>query len=298
MNLCNEKRDLMREPSPINLENSVILLREIPMLPEVAIEALNVARDPDSSMRDLAKVIERDASLSVGVLRLVNSPLYRISHTIETVDQAVVRLGMRECQNLIITVSMRSLFRKIPASRRQRCETLWRHGIMTATLCRRLNEELALGFQGQEFAGGLCHDIGRILLAFGAPAHCDFADPLDFNEPPDLLTREEQVLGTDHCRFGAWYSNLNELPEALTIPILYHHKPSESNGLTSLVTLVAVADKLANASHRGESPDLEAILAELHVQENQFEELLHGEKLSAIMDKTVAETDGAVGFTK
>ena len=51
------------------------------------------------------------------------------------------------------------LMKTLPFDEAQCRERLWRHGYMTAVICRHLNQELSLGFQGEEFTAGLMHDL-------------------------------------------------------------------------------------------------------------------------------------------
>lgn len=255
LNLLRKKNDLVdgRTPADI-LKGTVGNLNKLPMMPAAATKAMVIANDANAGLRDFAGIIERDPALATGILKLANSPLYRIGRAIESVDQAVVRLGLRECKNLIVAVGMRSLMKSSTPATRKQCETLWSHSFVTACIARRLNRSLELGYQGEEFSCGLTHDIGRMLIAIGAPDHFDAADPLDFQESPETLIREQNVLGTDHCFFGAWFANLNQLPASLVTTIQHHHDPAEAPGHHSLVGLVAVADHMANHLQRAE-PD-------------------------------------------
>jgi HD-like signal output (HDOD) protein len=167
----------------------------------------------------------------------------------------VVRLGLRECKNLIVAVGLRSLLRGTTPARKRQCETLWKHSFVTACLCRRLNKAMELGHQGEEFSCGLSHDLGRILIAIGAPDHFNAADPMDFDETGETLAREQSVLGIDHCTFGAWFANLNQLPGSLATTMQHHHEPAAAAHHKPLVCVVAVADHMANHLQRGNAGD-------------------------------------------
>ena len=247
-----------REPSggaggrPVlqTLLTAVGKLNRMPTLPVAATRAMNVAKDPNSSLAELAAVIERDPALAAGILKLANSALYRTFEGVLSLQQAVVRLGSRECQNLILAVGMRSLFLNMPPARQARYAALWRHSFLTGCLCRRLARVLGLPFEGEEFAAGLAHDIGRVLIGLGAPEHAEAADPMHFIEGPDVLLREEALLGTDHCHFGARFANVNSLPAPLISAVQFHHTPEWAQEHKPLVALVAVADHMANYFQR------------------------------------------------
>ena len=232
------------------LKGTIGQIGQLPMLPEAAHKAMAIVNDPRSSLAQFALVIEKDLALATGVLKLANSPLYRVGRAIDTVNQAVLRLGMRECQNLIIAVGMRSMFSKIPRAQKERCEGLWAHSFMTACLCRHLNKRLKFGYTGEEFACGLAHDFGRLLIVIAAPALSLSADPMDFTETPELLDHETAVLGTDHCYLGAWFANLNRLPPTILSAIQHHHTPLDATEHQNLVGMVATADDMANYIQR------------------------------------------------
>jgi len=85
-------------------------LRKLPLLPAVAQQAMAMANDKNATLRQFAGLIEKDITLSSSILKLANSSAFNWSQTIASVGQAVVRLGFRECQNLIIAASMGQLF--------------------------------------------------------------------------------------------------------------------------------------------------------------------------------------------
>jgi HD-like signal output (HDOD) protein len=232
------------------LKATVGTINRLPTLPEAATRAMGIAKDIDCSLGKLSAVIERDPALAAGILKLANSALYRATCGAGSVRQAVVCLGLRECQNVILAVGMRSLFRSVPRGHQPRFEALWRHSFLTGCVCRRLGAALGLSFEGEEFAAGLSHDIGRVLIALGAPDHAAAADPLDFVEGPEMLLREHAVLGTDHCYFGSWFANLNNLPAALVSAVQFHHEPESAKEHKPVVALVAVADHMANHVQR------------------------------------------------
>ncbi|MFQ5444434.1 MAG: HDOD domain-containing protein, partial [Nitrospinales bacterium] len=58
-------------------------------LPEIFFMINEVINDPDSSFGDVARVIGFDASLSVRLLKIVNSPFYSFPNKIETITHAM-----------------------------------------------------------------------------------------------------------------------------------------------------------------------------------------------------------------
>ncbi|HYV35827.1 MAG TPA: HDOD domain-containing protein [Gemmataceae bacterium] len=236
------------------LEDLLGELRNLPLMPATAQQAMALANEENASAKDLSALLERDVALASSILKLANSPVFNWGHAIESLNAAVVRLGLRECQNLILAVSMRNVFSKTDPATKGLCAVLWQHCFLTATLCRRLSRVFRLNYQGEEFAAGLLHDLGRILLAITIPDEFQRADPMDFLEDSDIQHRESQVLGTDHCQLGNLYAEHNGLPRGIQSVIRFHHQHEDDPDHRELSALVAMADHMANYLQRREDP--------------------------------------------
>lgn len=241
------------EATAARLEEKVLaLVDNMPTLPDTATRALELAKDPESKFADFARLIEADAAIATGILRVANSALYAGGLPAVKLQQAVVRLGMRQCQNVIVAIGMRSLFQRVADNTRRQCVVLWDHAYVVASLCRQINRAFRLGFDGEEFSAGLLHDLGRILLVLADVESFAQADGLDFREEAGFLKRERSLLGTDHCELGGWFGEHSKLPPALIEVMHCHHDPSQAAKAKGLTTLVATADHMANHLQRGE----------------------------------------------
>ena len=219
------------------------------MLPAIAIQALDIAKDPECGLWDFSSVVERDVTLAADILRMANSVMFG-GRPVMNLHKGVVRIGIRACKNLIIASSFSSMMKKLTLETEWIREMLWQHSFTTAVMSLTLNRTLKLGFQGEEFTGGLVHDIGRMLLATCYPESFTEIDLLDFDEGPEAIAREQAVLGTDHCEVGVWFTRKNMMPEPLVDVVRFHHAPERSRSNGRLVALVAMADHMSNYLQR------------------------------------------------
>ncbi len=222
---------------------------DISMLPEVATEAMLLCNDVECTPERLSKVIGKDVFLSTEMLAFANCSMYANGTTITNLNDAIVRLGLRKCSNLIVASGTASLLNKMPLETAWVRDILWEHSFLTARVASILNKTLRLRFQGEEFSAGLLHDFGRLLLAVSVGERFSVADPLSFGDEADALKKEFEVLGTDHCRYGAWLAHVSGLPTCLIDVIRWHHHdavPLESAESEPLIRLVAAADHIAN----------------------------------------------------
>ncbi len=225
------------------------------MLPDIAVKALAMARDPNCSIREFSSVIEHDAKLATEILRITNSAFYAARSPILNLKQAVTRLGFAHCRNVILAASLGSAMRRLPLAEAWMQLVLWRHSVLTGVIAMALNKHFNLGFIGEEFTAGLIHDVGRSLFGVVSPTNFATADPLDFEEEGDFLQRERDILRTDHCELGAWFMAHNKLPEPLVEVVRLHHSPAEAGENQKLVAIIAVADHMANYLQRQGAAD-------------------------------------------
>lgn len=184
--------------------------------------------------------------MSTSLLKLVNSSFYGGASKISNLATAVTRLGMRDTRNLILAVGVRSVFRNMPKDQADERDRLWRHSSLTAVLCGQINEKMGLGFNGEEFAAGLAHDLGRIMLAVGFPDVFAKLAKARFIDEGKLIVEEQRMLGFTHCDLGSWLANVWNLPGDLVDAIQYHHDPVSAGPHAVLSAVVCIAEEMAN----------------------------------------------------
>lgn len=99
-----------------------------PLLLPRLMQAIN---DDDVSRRTLGGIIASDPALAGSLLRLANSPFYRISHEpIESVDRAVAVLGIEGIRSLVVAALMQPVFGISAAGFAQFGEVTWEHTML------------------------------------------------------------------------------------------------------------------------------------------------------------------------
>ncbi|MCA9184304.1 MAG: HDOD domain-containing protein [Pirellulaceae bacterium] len=217
-----------------------------PLLSDVAAKAIVIAENPTSSVRDITLVIESDPSLAMRILRIANSVLYSPATPILSLENAIARIGFRECTSIIYASCIARMLEKSTLADEWTRTVLRDHAFSTAILSRHLNELLSLGYQGEDFTCGLLHDLGRILIASYSPSIFQAGDDLTFGDESMQVTHEDRLWGSNHCEVGAVFVARSGLPAAAVDVIRHHHAPAEEPH-PPLVTLVAAADHAANS---------------------------------------------------
>lgn len=104
--------------------------------PAIALQILNLVASPDAQVSELAGLVSRDPALSAGALSVANSAVYRGVQELETVREAVARLGVVELGRVATAVSARTLFsprsRAEQAAFGERWNALFGHAVAVA----------------------------------------------------------------------------------------------------------------------------------------------------------------------
>ncbi|MEF3192577.1 MAG: HDOD domain-containing protein [Campylobacterales bacterium] len=69
-------------------------IKSLPPLSESVIEIQRLCTNPDSSLQDISRIVEKDPMLTANILKAANSPLYGFSREVTSVAQAVSLFGM------------------------------------------------------------------------------------------------------------------------------------------------------------------------------------------------------------
>ncbi len=82
----------------------------LPTLPEIAIKIRETADDPEVNLTLMAQVIAQDPALSARMIKVANSAFMGRSVKVETLNQAVTRIGLRQIKNIATAIAMEQLF--------------------------------------------------------------------------------------------------------------------------------------------------------------------------------------------
>ena len=109
-------------------------------IPKVAHKVMAIVEDPQSSMQDLADIITLAPSLTANILKLCNSGYIGLSQKVESVQQAIVYLGMDQIVNLVVmSGGAESINTKQDGYDLDEGE-LWRYSVSSALLTKELAE--------------------------------------------------------------------------------------------------------------------------------------------------------------
>ncbi len=210
----------------------------LPVLPKIVQEIETLFRQPDTTIEDLAKVIERDAVVSVKVLATANSPFYRTGSQIKTIRETIPRLGFKETRNLVLTIANKSLYQVKNRLFKQYFEKLWKHSLVSANCSKAIAE--AKGYKNSElfYTAGLFHDIGKTVLFRFLSDVFPKNNPFNENEIIDAAERYSNKMGNIVLKH--W-----EFPMKFVNAIITPHNQNVKDGANKVSLAIDTANILA-----------------------------------------------------
>ena len=260
-----------------DLENDKLVL---PTLPEVALKVRDTLEDENSSLIDVAKIINSDAALAARMIQVSNSPLLRASNPIESVEAAVTRMGSNMIRNLVTSMVMEQMFQATSDVTDKRLRKIWEHSTEVAAISHALTSQFTKLQPEQAMLAGLVHDIGALPILSRAEDY------------PDLLEDEEtldRIISNVHTTIGAEILRKWNFPEEL-ISVAEDHEDlqRDSKNGPDYVDIVIVANlqSLIDSNHPHTKVDWSTVPA--------FEKLGLQTDVSVVdMDETNANIEAA-----
>jgi putative nucleotidyltransferase with HDIG domain len=221
-------------------------ITDLPTLPTVAMAVNRMLQDVDSPIDQLVALLERDQSMVLKILRLVNSSFYGFKSRITSLRHAVTLMGYTTVQHAVVTVAVIDCLKIKATLKGFDISCFWTHSIGTAVMCRHLAARTRLAAPDEAFTAGLVHDIGKVVLANHFPDVFVSLMEAASTEKSNFHTAESRRDTYPHNLIGGNLARRWMLPEALILAIRNHHGGMAPTIGGTLPGLVAVADTLVN----------------------------------------------------
>jgi len=209
---------------------------KLPSLPDVALRIQQAFEDNLVTAETVGVIIQSDPVITAKMIMVANSALYGGRAPIETLQQAVVRLGLENTRKLVMAYAVSELFKGETSEMKSHMHAVWKHSQHVASLCRLLAGELD-GFDVEQAQlAGLVHDIGEVAILQYAQQYEELRD-----NPEKLLetvkSMRPQITGMmlEQWKFGPefvsvgegceeWFRNPTDQPDLCDLVLIaqYH----------------------------------------------------------------------------
>ncbi len=237
-------------------EEVLAMVGTIPTFPSAVSQLMKQLKDPDSDLEEIASTISGDPGLCAQVLRMANSPLYRLgfsSPTTLSISRAVQLLGRKVMESAVVSYALRGMIRHSSLAEK----LLWEHAVACAVISAEVVRLMGSKNVETAYVCGLLHDVGKMMMCLRFPEdmHAILEDqynqPLDEDSVLSSVAMERERLGIDHSRVGAVCLNVWQCGEEAAVACAYHHRPKDAGGRSVWPAVVRLADLLCHKMEYG-----------------------------------------------
>lgn len=264
----------------------------IPTLPVIINKLNNVIYNPQTSAKEVSKILSMDPALSSKILRIVNSAFYGLPNRITSITHAIIMLGFNAVKNIAISSSVLDVFKK-EAENVELLKDIWRHSIGVASASKVIAKNLGQIVLDEFFMSGLLHDIGYIaLFVYQYEKFLEFMDKCNSSNDSAIVI-EKSIFGYDHQEVGGYLFQKWNMPRLLEEAVSFHHIPLLAREHNFAVNIICVADNIARALSLGSAGDIYVY----SVPEELVETLnLNNLNWEAVFNDTIKEYNAALVF--
>jgi HD-like signal output (HDOD) protein len=235
---------------------------QVPAKPQILIDIQKLMAEDEPNIDKIALLISNDVGLSSAILKVINSPLYGVNRKVSKIKHAVMALGLRGVNGLVIALLLKS---SIQGSSSISLERFWDNAIDIANAMSFIGGEIGSKIPVDTlYSIGLFHNCGMPILALKYNNYNDLlaeASVLALNS----LELEEQHYNTNHAVLGYYVATSWNLPSEICQIILRHHEVDYLDEITdsteqlAFAILKAAENLIEQTRRQSVTPDWESV---------------------------------------
>ncbi len=213
--------------------------------PNIYFELQKIVDDPHKSMADAAFIIEKDASLSIRLLKIVNSAFYGFPSKITSIDRAINLIGAKELQNITLSTIVIERFSNLPDELLS-MHDFWARNLRCGLIAQEIDNYTGKQYSDSSFVCGILHNIGQLIFYRRIPELAKKVSMLTHEHENitdiDEINIETNVIGFDHYQTGAALTRLWKLPDIITKSIELHTATDTTDKFSKIARIIKLAD--------------------------------------------------------
>jgi putative nucleotidyltransferase with HDIG domain len=236
-----------------DIRKRVAAIKSTPAIPAVFLPLLDLLNMPSERVKveDVVKLVSYDNTISMQCLRVAGSPLFGLARTPQSIRAAVISLGLRRVQTILLTCCLGQAF----STKKWAMDptVFWSHSLGCAMVCRKFSDKLGSMDGDKAYMAGLLHDIGFMVNCMAFSTDFAAAMKLAVDEQIPLHLAEFSIMGFTHCETGAALAEKWNLNDDIVHVIAHHHNvdKEDKDRVQPLVALVHLSDLLCRVRGLG-----------------------------------------------
>jgi diguanylate cyclase (GGDEF)-like protein len=210
--------------------------KRLPSPPGTALRVLELCRDDQAGIKEIADAIAPDPALSARLLKFANSAATGLKREVMSVREAVLLMGVRSVKLAALGFSLASPDRKSSCAGFD-LQQYWREACAAAVIAKTLARQPYQAEPEEAFTAGLLARIGRLALSQGIPE--EYARAMEAVAAGTPLHEAEVLaVGVDHAEFGAELLSDWSIPEMLVEAVRHQIRPEHAEGKSQTLARV------------------------------------------------------------
>lgn len=195
---------------------------KLPMLPKAVMDFSQKAEDPNSTPKQLSKIIETDAGISCELLRMVNSSAFALRRKVSSIQQTISLLGIRSTKLFLVTTGLKHAMSSND-SKLINLPNFWSTNLERALTAREVARLMKVD-PDVAFSAAMLQDF---LLPVLSKELFDLYLQFTINQDSDpclLKEYERRHFSWDHCAAAANVMLDWSFPDDLICSVYLHHE--------------------------------------------------------------------------
>ncbi|HYP16071.1 MAG TPA: HDOD domain-containing protein [Opitutus sp.] len=202
-------------------------LEDLPPAPKVLHSLQRLMGDPETTIEKLAELVKLEPGLSARVVRMANSTHFGRGAQVETIVEAIQRVGIVGVQELVTFAVASQLVGRPLAAYRLDAQSLWSRAVACAIAASSLAEHSDVE-RSDAYTAGLMHGLGLLVIdRYAAKERKQRVFP-SAGYPHDFAPAEREWLGFSHAEAGAALLELWGFSAAVTEAVRQQLTPEQS----------------------------------------------------------------------
>jgi len=226
------------------IRDRVQQIETMPAIPAVFLPLMKLLGNSaqEVALDEVVRLVSYDNTIAAQCLRVAGSPLFGLAQPPKSIKAAVLTLGLRRVETILLTCSLGQAF----AAKKWVLDpaVFWRHSLGCAMVCRRFSEKLATADPEEAYLAGLLHDLGFMVNCLAFPEEFTAAMERACQSGIPLDEAERATMGFTHCETGQALAEKWKLADDVIEAIAHHHAIDQSQKAQPLVALVHLSDLL------------------------------------------------------
>lgn len=236
----------MYQITPLELKAAA---QKLPPSPQIFSKLGKMLKDRNTGVSDITKLVSSDASLAAQVLRISNSAAFSLGEPIDTLDEAINRVGFRELFRVVGMAAASTAFASRSATYNVEGSLIWENSLCSGLAMELLARKVGIDMQ-EAYTLGLLRSVGKLIVDACLKIHR--VPPRYFaNKGVPVTDWERATFGTTNAAAASFVLASWNFPPVACEAIEYQYYPEIAPSKGKLARLLNVAAGIADKVGKG-----------------------------------------------